>query len=110
MDDKKGEVEERYLFGDGFEKYLFITCISVTEENQGKGVGITLLRHFLNSAISRSSDGALVYVTEGDNSWSGHIHWPAGPKEFYLKAGFTVEKELQDPLGYILHYKQGKHR
>jgi ribosomal protein S18 acetylase RimI-like enzyme len=77
----------------------------VHKDYQGKGVGRTLLRHFLRSEVFKHSGGALVYVTRRDSRWEEHIHWPAGPKEFYLKAGFTVEKTLDRPVGYLLGYK-----
>jgi len=98
------EVENRYFLGKKFENCLFISCLWVSKNHQGKGIGKILLAHFLNSEAFKNSDGALVYVTERDERWDKHIHWPAGPKEFYLKAGFTIEKTLDKPAGYLLHY------
>jgi len=105
-DVKNNEVEERYILGKQFDNYLFISCFLINKDHQGKGVGKTLLNHFLNSEIFKKSEGALVYVTERDETWSGHIHWPAGPKEFYIKAGFSISKAMRNPKGYILSIKR----
>jgi ribosomal protein S18 acetylase RimI-like enzyme len=95
----------RYILGKEFEDFLFISCLWVDKDRQGKGVGKTLLDHFLKSEIFKNSDGALVYVSERDTRWDKHIHWPAGPKEFFLKTGFTIEKTLDKPVGYLLCYR-----
>jgi len=100
------EVKERYILGKEYDNYLFISCTWINERNQGKGIGKALLDHLLNSEVFSSSDGALVYVAERDEKWEKHIHWPAGPKEFYLKRGFTVEKTLRNPTGYLLSYRR----
>jgi ribosomal protein S18 acetylase RimI-like enzyme len=102
---EKNEIESRYILGKKFENYLFISCLWVTQDHQGKGVGKTLLDHFLNSDVLKNSGGVMVYVTERNKNWDKHIHWPAGPKEFYLKAGFTIKKSLEKPAGYLLWYK-----
>jgi len=99
------KTRSRYVLREGFDNYLFISCLWVRKDYQGKGVGRTLLTHFLNSEVLKNSGGALVYVRRRDARWEEHIHWPAGPKEFYLKAGFTVEKTLDKPVGYLLGYR-----
>jgi len=104
IDAKSGEIESRYLLGDEYENHLFISCLSVDKESQGKGVGKALLRHFLRSKAFAEAGGATVYVRERDESWDKFIHWPAGPKEFYLKAGFIIKKTLANPTGYLLCY------
>lgn len=106
VDEKTGEVESRYVLEQDFDNYLFISCLFVSKNHQGKGVGRTLLNHFLKSDVIGDFEGALVYVTERDESWNRHIHWPAGPKEFYLKAGFVVSRTLKNPAGYILSYRK----
>jgi GNAT superfamily N-acetyltransferase len=105
VDRDHGEVEDRYLLEKKPENYLFISCLLVNKNNQGKGVGKALLNHLLNSKIFKNFDGARVYVTERVEDWDSHIHWPTGPKEFYLKRGFVVEKVMDNPAGYMLFYK-----
>jgi GNAT superfamily N-acetyltransferase len=105
VDEKNNETAERYVLSEEFQNYLFISCFLVGKEHQHKGVGKALLNRFLNSGMFENSDGALVYVTPGDENWAPHIHWPAGPKEFYLKAGFLIERTLNDPKGYLLSYR-----
>ena len=102
---EKNEVENRYILGEEFENCLFISCLWVNGHHQGKGVGKTLLTHFLNREAFQNSDGVLVYVTKRDEGWGKYIHWPAGPKEFYLKFGFTIKKTLDNPVGYLLYYR-----
>ena len=104
-DPEKRDIKRRYILGKKFENFLFISCLWVHRNHQRKGVGKTLLNHFLNSEVFKYSDGALVYVTKRDERWDKHIHWPAGPKEFYLKAGFIIEKTLDKPVGYLLCYR-----
>ena len=104
-DPEKRKIKSRYALGKEFEAFLFISCLWVDKDHQGKGVGKALLDHFLNTEVFKNSDGALVYVSERDARWDKHIHWPAGPKEFYLKAGFTIEKTLDKPVGYLLHHR-----
>lgn len=106
VDTKNKETAERYVLEERLKNYLFISCFLVSKEHQGKGVGKVLLNHFLDSEISRNSDGTLVYVTRRDEKWDKHIHWPAGPKEFYFKAGFVIEKMLDDPTGYLLCHRK----
>jgi ribosomal protein S18 acetylase RimI-like enzyme len=103
-DPEKREIESRYALGKKFDNCLFISCLWVDKDHQGKGVGKTLLNHFLDSDMFKNSDGALVYVTQRDERWDKYIHWPAGPKEFYLRAGFTIVKSLDKPAGYLLYY------
>lgn len=106
VDERKGEVEERYILREDSDNCLFISCLLVNKDQQGKGVGRALLNHFLNSEVLEDYDGALVYVTKRDERWDKHIHWPAGPKEFYLKAGFTTLKTLENPAGCLLSYRR----
>jgi len=103
---EKSEIESRYILGKEFENCLFICCLWVNKDYQGKGAGKALLNHFLRSETFKNSSGALVYVAKRDERWDKHIHWPAGPKKFYLKAGFTILKTLSKPVGYILYYKK----
>jgi len=102
---EKMEIESRYILGEEFEKCLFISCLWVNKDYQGKGVGKALLNHFLSSEAFQNSDGALVYVAKREEGWEKHIHWPAGPKEFYLKAGFAMVRTLSKPVGYLLYYR-----
>lgn len=102
VDAKNKETAGRYILEGKFENYLFISCLVVSKDHQRKEVGKTLLNHFLHSEALKDFDGALVYVTKRDQSWDKHIHWPAGPKEFYLKVGFVIEKALGYPTGYLL--------
>lgn len=107
VNEQSGEVEDRYVLGPDFENYLFISCLFVSKDSRGQGVGKTLLNHLLSSEVFQDSDGAFVYVTKRDEEWAGHIHWPTGPKEFYLKAGFAVLKSMENPKGCILIYREG---
>jgi ribosomal protein S18 acetylase RimI-like enzyme len=102
-DPEKRKVKSRYALRKEFEDFLFISCLWVDKDHQGKGVGKALLDHFLNSDVFKNSDGALVYILEKDARWDKYIHWPAGPKEFYLEAGFTIKKTLDAPVGYLLY-------
>lgn len=104
VDVKNKEIPERYILQEEFKNYLFISCLLVSKDHQGKGVGKTLLNHFLGTQVLKN--GALVYVTKRDERWSRHIHWPTGPKEFFLKAGFVIEKTLHDPEGFLLFYRR----
>ena len=106
IDAENKEIPERYILGEEFENYLFISCLLVSKDNQRKGIGRALLNHFLNSEVFKNFNGVLVYVTKRDERWDKHIHWPAGPKEFYLKAGFVVEMTLDDPVGCLLCYRK----
>jgi ribosomal protein S18 acetylase RimI-like enzyme len=103
-DPEKGKMENRYALGKEFADSLFISCLWVNKHHQGKGVGKALLNHFLDSEVFKNSGGALVYVSERDERWDKHIHWPAGAKEFYLRAGFTIRKTLDKPTGHLLYY------
>jgi len=103
---KNGETEDRYILGKEHENHLFISCLYVDKDSQGRGVGKALLNHLLDSQMFKDSDGARVYVRERDEKWDSYIHWPAGPKEFYLKAGFVVEKTLVNPAGHLLCYSK----
>ena len=64
IDKEKGETERRYVLGEVFSDYMFVSCLMVSKEQQGRGVGRALLHHFLKSQVFNDSDGALVYVTE----------------------------------------------
>jgi ribosomal protein S18 acetylase RimI-like enzyme len=103
---EQGKIEKRYSLGKDFDNYLFISCLYVSKEHQGKGVGKALLNHLLSSKVFRDSDGVTVYVAERDKSWESYISWPTGSKEFYLKSGFAVEKNLESPKGYVLSYSK----
>jgi ribosomal protein S18 acetylase RimI-like enzyme len=102
VDVENKETEERYILGKDFENYLFISCLIVSKNSQHQGIGKALLNHFLNSAVFEGSSGASVYVTQRDKKWDESIHWPAGPKEFYQKAGFLITKTMKNPIGYLL--------
>ena len=106
IDKENQETEDRYTLGKEFDDCIFISCLSVSKNQQGKGVGKTLLKHLLESQALRGYRGALVYARERDQSWEEYIHWPAGPKEFYVKAGFSIAKTLENPVGCILHYSR----
>jgi GNAT superfamily N-acetyltransferase len=106
IDREQGETESRYDLGREFDDYLLISCLSVARHYQGKGIGIALLNHLLESEVFKGSKGALVYVRERDQSWEKFIHWPAGPKEFYFKAGFSIARVLENPPGCILRCKK----
>jgi GNAT superfamily N-acetyltransferase len=110
IDIENSETEDRYILGKAFENYLFISCFFVKKESQNKGIGTFLLNHLLNSNVFRNSDGALVYVAEKNVNWENYIYWPAGPKEFYFKAGFVIKKTLNNPTGYLLSYTNTKQR
>jgi len=105
VDKENRETEDRYILGGESENYLFISCLLVNKDCQGKGVGKALLTHLLGSEVFKNSDGALVYARKRDDSWDKYIHWPAGPAEFYLKAGFIIEKTLDNPVGCLLNYR-----
>lgn len=104
IDKENQETEDRYILGKEFDDCIFISCLSVSKNQQGKGVGKALLRNLLESKAFRGYRGALVYARERDQSWEQFIHWPAGPKEFYLKTGFSIMKTLENPAGCILYY------
>lgn len=104
VDEERGEVTDRYLMEVGFENYLFISCLYVSGDHKGKGVGKALLGRLLESDLLGGFEGLLVYVAERDEEWAEYIHWPAGPKEFYMKLGFSIMETLHDPQGYILSY------
>ena len=106
IDVEQGETESRYILGKEFDNYLFISCLSVAKEHQGKGIGKTLLNRFLESQVLKEFDGALVYARERDQSWEKFIHWPAGPEKLYLKVGFSIAKTLERPAGHLLLYKR----
>jgi GNAT superfamily N-acetyltransferase len=103
-DPEKEKIESRYILGKEFEDCLFVSCLWVIKDHQGKGVGKALLNCFLSGEAFKNSSGALVYVARRDERWDKHIHWPAGPKEFYLNAGFTIIKTLDKPVGHLLYY------
>lgn len=107
---EKGKIKSRYVLGKEFETFLFISCLWVDKDHQGEGVGKVLLDHFLDSEAFKNSDGASVYVSKRDERWDKHIHWPAGPKEFYLKVGFTIEKTLISQLDTCYTTEKLRHR
>ncbi len=88
--------------GMDFRDYLFITCLWVPTQFQGRGIGKALLGHLLDSQTFKHFRGALVYVADRDPTWPDAIHWPAGPKEFYEEAGFTTAKRVEEPSGYLM--------
>jgi len=96
--------EEIDALGEKFGNDWFISCLWVTKEHQHRGIGKVLLSYVLKSKSVKEADGVLVYVGEKDEEWEEHFHWPTGPLEFYLKAGFTVIKEIADPKGHLLRY------
>lgn len=100
------EVPERYLLDNNYSQYLFISCLWVDKEHQGRGVGGGLLNHLQSSEILEEYNGLLVYTRKKDDSWDNHISWPTGPKEFYQKYGFNIIKKLENPAGYILEYQK----
>jgi GNAT superfamily N-acetyltransferase len=104
-DTENNETPQRYTLGSNYDNYLFISCFLINSDFQGKGIGTTLLNHFLNQAL-KQSDGAIVYIRERDETWDKHIHWPTGPEQFYTKAGFKKLKALENPKGQILYYKK----
>ena len=53
IDVEQGETESRYILEKEFDNYLFISCLSVAKDHQGKGIGKTLLNHFLESQVLR---------------------------------------------------------
>ena len=106
IDVEQGETESRYILGNEFDNYLFISCLSVAKDHQRKGIGKTLLNHFLESQVLKESSSALVYARERDQTWEKFIHWPAGSEELYFKAGFSTAKTLERPSGHILLYKK----
>lgn len=106
IDAENGEIPQRYTQGSDFGNCLFISCFLISNSFQGKGVGTALLNHFLNHQVFKQSGGALVYVRERDETWDKHIHWPAGPDQFYTKAGFEKLRTLENPKGHILYHKK----
>lgn len=96
------EMRELVALGDGYEKYLFVTCLWVPGRYQGEGIGKALLDGFLGSQLFNGYEGSLVFTRERDKRWPNEIHWPAGPAEFYLASGFDILRVLSDPPGHIL--------
>jgi hypothetical protein len=90
--------------GTDYRDYLFITCLWVPGANQREGVGKALLMQLLDSQTFKHFRGALVFVADRDDKWPDAIHWPAGPREFYERAGFVVAKRLDEPAGHLLKY------
>jgi GNAT superfamily N-acetyltransferase len=90
---------------EGFGRDLFISCLYVAKENQRKGIGRALVSSLLRSEHFRHFEGALVYACRRQKEWEQHIHWPAGPAEFYLRAGFvpviTAESSGESLLRYV---------
>lgn len=105
VDIKNRETEDRYILDKENEDFLFISCLFVAKNHQGKGVGKLLLNYLINSNVFSRFDSVSAYARERDESWDKHIHWPAGSKEFYLKAGFQIEKTLEAPKSCLLSYR-----
>lgn len=97
------EVENRYVLREEFEHCLFVSCLWVNKDYQGRGVGKALLNHLLRSDTFRNSGGVLVYAAVRDERWEKHMHWPAGPVEFWVRAGFGVLESLSAPAGFMLY-------
>lgn len=90
--------------GTDYRDYLFISCLWVPTVWQHQGVGNSLLIHLLSSQVFKHFRGAIVYTAGRDPKWPPGIHWPAGPSEFYERAGFVVEKRFEEPAGCLLRY------
>jgi ribosomal protein S18 acetylase RimI-like enzyme len=90
--------------GTDYRDFLFITCLWVPASYQHQGVGNSLLQHLLDSQVFKHFRGALVFTADRDPDWPDSIHWPAGPRGFYERVGFKVEKRVEDPAGYLLRY------
>ena len=88
--------------GTDYRDYLFITCLWVPTQYQHRGIGNSLLMQLLESQTFKHFRGALVFVADRDPAWPEAIHWPAGPREFYERAGFSVVKRLEEPPGHLL--------
>ena len=88
--------------GTDYRDYLFITCAWVPTQFQGNGVGKCLLQQLLDSQTFKHFRGALVFVADRDPAWPDGIHWPAGPREFYERAGFTAIKRIDAPAGHLM--------
>jgi ribosomal protein S18 acetylase RimI-like enzyme len=88
--------------GTDFRDYLFITCLSVLPPHQHQGVGKAMLMHLLNSQTFKHFRGALVFAADRDAAWPDSVHWPAGPREFYERAGFRMVRRIKKPAGCLL--------
>jgi ribosomal protein S18 acetylase RimI-like enzyme len=92
--------------GTDYRDYLFITCLWVPMRWQHQGVGNSLLMQLLDSRVFKHFRGALVFASDRDPKWPEGIHWPAGPREFYERAGFKVAKRIENPPGHLLIYER----
>lgn len=83
---------------------MFILCVDVRRDSQGKGVGRELLSHLIHYlAITpiRYFDGKKtraveVYVPQPNPKWPDYIQFPTGSKEFYEKFGFKLKKKTAE--------------
>jgi ribosomal protein S18 acetylase RimI-like enzyme len=101
---KGGEGAVLPSLGTDYRDYLFITCLWVPGSSQKKGVGNALLMHLLDSDVFKHFRGALVFVGDRNPAWPDTVHWPAGPRKFYERAGFEVVKRLEETPGHLLKY------
>jgi ribosomal protein S18 acetylase RimI-like enzyme len=101
---KAGDRRVLPRLGTDYRDYLFITCLWVPAAWQHQGVGNSLLMHLLESEVFKHFRGVLVFASERDPKWPDSIHWPAGSREFYERAGFELVKEIEEPAGYLMRY------
>jgi len=88
---------------------MFILCAYVRKDSQKKGVGNSLIRHFMEYLETtplaffdgRKAAAIEVYVPQVDPEWPSNIQFPTGSKEFYEKFGFQLKKELPKQKGYL---------
>jgi len=88
---------------------IFILCVYVRKDSQGKGVGRELLsqliRYLATTPIGyfggKKTRGIEVYVPQPDPKGPAYIQFPTGNKEFYEKFGFKLKKALPKQKGYL---------